>query len=210
MNYSYATLLANSMKIIHNTLDAKITRQLPELVETEIKRRLPDLMRKKFNEYVKEQLPAHILKEISNQMPYYIANNGKLIKLFEHHKQALKTELEIKTRQILDEICSKAEYQRVTMAHLEAIDSLGREKINEIMDQAQRDRSIRQREFESELDRNRRKIDHEISRMSTYEDRLIDLEQILMDQEKQIFNFKLFLGITVGVLVGHIIYAFCK
>lgn len=120
---------------LSETIETKISNKLhklPSLVKTELEKTLPDMMQRKFMEYVMNQLPGQITKEMNSQLPTYLNNNYQMQTILEKHKESLSNCLEIKVKEILNRIVNDPTYQEITNTQLSIMDQKTERKLREM------------------------------------------------------------------------------
>ncbi|XWV25624.1 putative ORFan [Tupanvirus deep ocean] len=168
---------------LNNNIDNRLTSKLPDQVKRELERILPDMMRTRYLDYIVNQFPNQVAKEINNQFPSYLNNNYQMQQILDTHKSSLKQQLESTVRDILDRISNDPKYQEVVQAHLQAIDYNGTQKIKEISDNADSQLKNIRNDFNQELYRMKNEVNSNLSNLSS---QLSELQNI----KNEISNIK--------------------
>lgn len=168
---------------LSNTIDNKLESKIPRLAKDEVERVLPSMLETKILQYIANQFPLQVTKEMGNQMPSYLNNNHTMQKLLEEHKTYILQQLDTAVKEILTKITMDPQYHEVTKYHLDAIDTKGDNKIGEIHSKAEYQSGVNQKKFDNELQLMKQKVNkdlaelrHSLSKISELKNRLKNLE----------------------------------
>lgn len=154
-------------KILPAMVETKVESKVPKQVKNELDRILPALVEAKILQYITNQFPAQVMKEISTQLPNYLNNNYAMQQLLNNHQNDLSYALEEKAREIINKIVNDPQYHVITSAHLAAIDEKCNQKINEIQSNASQQLFNNHNNFTTQLSDNSNKFSSQLRDMKT-------------------------------------------
>ncbi|XWV26962.1 hypothetical protein QJ857_gp0087 [Tupanvirus soda lake] len=191
---------------LNNNIDNRLVTKIPDHVKRELERILPEMMRTRYLDYIVNQFPGQVSKEINNQIPNYLNNNYQMQQILDTHKSSLKQQLESTVRDILDRISNDPKYQEVVEAHLQTIDNNGTQKIKEISNNAYAQLKSIRSDFNQELDRMKNEVDTNMSELSSQLSELQNIKRDLNDlkekQKNDINNTYWMYGGTLGMWIA--------
>lgn len=113
-------------------IDNELSKKIPEKIKKNINVTIPKMVESHINSYVMEKMPNFVLKEIKSQLTDYLNNNTQMQQILSSHTEYLNAHLNVVANEILNKLVNDPNYQRMTNTHLDAMDKIYLNKVDEI------------------------------------------------------------------------------
>lgn len=168
---------------LSETIENKLNSKLPSQVRDQVEKIIPTIIETKIMNYIIQNFPSQVAREIQTQMPVFLNNNYQMQEILKKHKDELKDELETKTREILNRVVNDPNYHEVTSYHLAAIDAKGGDKIQEIDNKASDQRRTNQHVFDEQLAKMQTKVNNDLGNLKNSLDEVKTLKYTITNMQ---------------------------